>query len=154
MGQLLRVPKSLMPLAELAIFEGRAPTSSEYKTWVLGTEAVWEKGEVRIYVPAGFMTDFASIPWMFRWWQTGSVGPQRMGAYFHDWLYSSQEKYSRADADKIFRDVMEFAGGGGLRRWFRRWAMWSALRVGGWMAWRSNQAKLKELGPYWRQLTD
>jgi hypothetical protein len=152
MGRLLQVPKGLTPLAELALLEGRKPTGHEWKTWVLNTHAVWrENNGETIRVPDGFMTDFASIPFLFRWWQTGSVGPQRVAAYFHDWLYSSQTgRFSRKDSDRIFREVMKAAGGSGSKRY----AMWAALRVGGFMAWRSNQRKYKKLGPLWRQLQD
>jgi hypothetical protein len=150
MGRLLKVPDSLTPLAELAILDGREPTSSEWKTWVLESEAIWveKPGSSAIQVPAKFMTDFASIPWLFRWWQTGSVGPQRVAAYFHDWLYSSQSSFSRKHSDQVFREVMKELGS----KWLNYNAMYCALRVGGWMAWRSNQKKYKELGPYWRQL--
>lgn len=153
MGKLLKSPSILLPLAELALNNGRVPSKNEWKTWVLEREAIWEDGEGnRIVVPVGFMTDFASIPRAFRWWQTGSVGPQRVAAYFHDWLYSSQNEFNRKTADREFRKVMQFAGGKGVRKFVRRWLMWAALRVGGWMAWRSNQKKFRELGPDWRIL--
>ncbi len=150
MGIILELPKSLIPLAELALLEGRKPTKSEYKTWVLESEAVWiEPKGFAVRVPPGFMTDFASIPWIFRWWQTGSVGSQRVAAYFHDWLYSSQTSFTRKHSDVVFREVMKDAGANK----FRRWAMYLALRAGGGLAWRSNQKNLKEQGPYWRILS-
>lgn len=151
MGQYLKAPSLLLPLAELALNIGRTPTPKEWKTWVLEREAIWDDGDgIRVVVPVGFMTDFASIPRAFRWWQTGSVGPQRVAAYFHDWLYSSQNILDRRQSDDTFRKVMQMAGGKGF--FFRRWIMWGALRMGGWLAWRSNQAKLKDLGPQWRVL--
>lgn len=153
MSQYLKAPSLLLPLAELALNVGRTPTSKEWKTWVLEREAIWDNGDdIRIVVPIGFMTDFASIPRMFRWWQTGSVGPQRVAAYFHDWLYSSQSAIDRSRADRTFREVMRMAGGKGPFKFFRRWVMWAALRVGGWLAWRNNQDKLDRLGPRWRIL--
>lgn len=150
MTSLIEVPTSLTPLGELALLDGREPTKSEWKTWVLEGKAMWTDGDgVYIAVPSGFMTDFASIPWLFRWWQTGSTGPQRVAGYFHDWLYSEQSKYDRKYSDRVFRLVMEAAGGSA----FKRWAMYLALRLGGWAAWRSNQAKLEELGVGWRMLS-
>ncbi len=150
MSKILNVPTSLTPLGELILLEGREPTKGEWKTWVLESPAVWSDAARYVRVPEGFMTDFASIPFMFRWWQTGAVGPQRVAAYFHDWLYSEQSAIGRRKADQIFRDVMGDAGAGA----FRRWAMYLGLRVGGWLAWRSNQKKLAKLGAGWRMLSN
>lgn len=119
------------------------PTKSEYKTWVLEGEAIYDNGKRVVVVPDGFMTDFASIPWAFRWWQTGSVGPQRIGSYFHDYMYSGTDEYSRRESDLAFRKVMELVGSG-PRRFAQRWMMWAALRVGGILAYRSGQKKFKE----------
>lgn len=152
MARLIKVPTSLIPLAELAIWEGRTPTDHEYKTWVLESEAIFSHDGHAIVVPKGFMTDFASIPFFVRWWQTGGVGPQRIAAYFHDYLYAEQTSFTRRHSDRIFRLVMKVAADDSVRNKFRRWAMYLALRVGGWPAWRSNQKKLAELGHGWRTL--
>jgi hypothetical protein len=152
-GRLVKIPTSLTPLAELKMLNGVDPddlNSNDWKTWILEEEVIYSQGpgSPAIVVPVGFMTDFASIPRPFRNWQQGSVGPQRIGAYLHDWLYSSQSSLSRKHSDQIFRDAMDLAGA----RWFPRNAMYYALRVGGWFAWRSNQKKLKEQGLFWRHL--
>lgn len=155
MGYVVKFPSSLTPMAELKLLNGVAPSalrSSDWKTWVLEEAAVWQDEHEVVRVPEGFMTDFASIPWVFRWWQTGGTGPQRVAAYFHDYLYSSQSAIGRKESDRIFRQVMEDISGSGFRPWFRRWSMWLALRVGGWAAWRSNQKRLHEQGPEWRML--
>jgi len=146
---------NLTPMSAIATLAGRKPLKSEWKTWVLEEPAVWETDAGKfIVVPIGFMTDFASIPFFFRWWQTGSVGPQRTAAYFHDFLYSSQDQISRKEADGIFRDVMKEISTDSLRNKIRRNLMYSALRAGGWMAWRTNQKKYREHGPSWRVLSD
>lgn len=150
MGSVLSPPKSLTPLAELAILDGRVPSDHEWRTWVVEGTAKFNDGFVNVTVPSGFMTDFASIPWIFRWWQTGSTGPQRVGAYFHDFMYSGTGRYSRREADKAFRDVMAMVGRG-PRRWAQRWLMWAALRIGGWSAYRSGQKKYVA-NPSWRLL--
>lgn len=155
MGYLVTVPTSLTPMAELKLLDGVAPQAlrgSDWKTWVLETKAIWQDDWQVVTVPEGFMTDFASIPWMFRWWQTGGTGPQRIAAYFHDYLYSSQNVIDRRESDSIFRQVMDDADGDGFRKAFRRWAMWAALRVGGWPAWRSGQKKYRKYGSDWRIL--
>lgn len=134
---------------------GEEPTMSDYKTWILTGPAQWyDKDLGYITVPEGFMTDFASIPAVFRWWQTGGVGPQRIASYFHDYMYAEQVE-SRKAADRVFREVMEATKpiGGKMRdfrSWFRRWAMYLALRIGGWAAWRSNGKNFREQGSGWR----
>jgi len=152
MSKIVQIPTSLIPLAELAIMAGRTPTKNEWKTWVLESQAIFRHEETIVIVPEGFMTDFASIPFLFRWWQTGGTGPQRIAAYFHDYLYSEQHKLSRKQSDQIFRLVMKAAGNDKWRHAFRRWAMYLALRVGGFLAWRSNQKSLAEKGSGWRVL--
>ena len=152
MAKIVQTPTSLIPLAELAIMEGRVPTKSEWKTWVLESQAIFRHEGTTIIVPEGFMTDFASIPFLFRWWQTGGTGPQRIAAYFHDYLYAEQSKLNRRQADLVFRLVMGAATNDKWRHAFRRWAMYLALRVGGFLAWRSNQKNLEEKGAGWRIL--
>lgn len=155
MGYVVTIPSSLTPMAELKLLNGEAPTalrSHDWKTWVLEDEAVWQDSTHKVVVPAGFMTDFASIPWLFRWWQTGGTGPQRIAAYFHDYLYSSQDEINRKQSDWIFREVMEDVGRKTRRAAFRRNAMYLALRIGGWFAWRSGQKKFRDMGANWRTL--
>jgi hypothetical protein len=152
--QIVKLPTGLTPLAEMAIMQGRIPTDTDWKCWVLESDAVFRVDGQTITVPAGFMTDFASIPALFRWWQTGGTGPQRIAAYFHDWLYSEQSTLSRAESDRIYRLVMQVVADKRTRYLIRRWAMYLALRVGGFMAWKNNQKKLKELGPEWRMLKE
>lgn len=149
---LVKTPRSLAPLSALVLMDGGKPEGHEWKTWVLEGDAVWRDGWTVITVPEGFMTDFASIPFFARWWQTGSVGPQRIASYFHDWLYSSQSELNRRKSDQVFRDIMKEVVRDGWRFKFRRNVMYLALRIGGYPAWRSNQKKLKELGPRWRML--
>lgn len=143
MGITLKPPTSLTPLSALAILDGRTPSKHEWKTWVIEGGATYQTSELHLYVPDGFMTDFASIPWIFRWWQTGFEGPQRVAAYFHDFMYSGTSEYSRKLSDQVFRDVMKLIGRG-PRRFVQRWLMWAALRVGGWAAYRSGQKNYRQ----------
>ena len=155
MGYLIALPKSLSPVAELKLLNGDDPTllkSSDWKTWVLESEAVWVDESFKVVVPTGFMTDFASIPSVFRGWQTGSVGPHRIAAYFHDYLYSSTDQCTRKEADLLFKQIMDCIDNNSWRAKFRRNAMWLALRLGGYFAWRSGQKSFRDLGPHWRIL--
>lgn len=78
-----------------------------------------------ITVPAGFETDFASVPrWPLTFALLGSYG--HAAAVIHDWLYTSGE-LSRADADRVFHEALRSSG---IARW-RAWLMWGGVRVGG-----------------------
>ena len=77
-------------------------------------------------VPAGFTTDFASIPRLF-WSIVGHpAGQYAQAAVLHDWLYRTKA-VPRAEADRIFREAMEVLE---VPAW-QRWIMWSAVRVAG-----------------------
>jgi hypothetical protein len=76
-----------------------------------------------IVVPAGFVTDFASVPWFGRW----LFSPFDRGAkaaVVHDWLIE-QAIRSRRDADVIFREALGVLG---VAPW-RAWIMWAAVRL-------------------------
>ena len=80
----------------------------------------------RIYVvPAGFVTNFASIPRPARILITGH-GKERLAATLHDYLYFM--KYDRRHADKLFLKAMTSSGVNG----FLRHIMHKAVRIGGW----------------------
>jgi len=76
-------------------------------------------------VPAGFVTNFASIPRIARVLITGH-GKDRYAATLHDYLYSI--KYDRREADAIFLEAMEVCKVG----FFTRHAMHKAVRAAGW----------------------
>ena len=76
-------------------------------------------------MPRWFVTDLASIPWL--------VDPlfdsldHRKAGVIHDWIYCGQI-VSRAEADELFREMLEVLGVGVIKRNL----MYSGLRVGGW----------------------
>lgn len=87
-----------------------------------------------IVVPAGFVTDGASIPR----WAWSLVGGPMSGRYvwaavIHDYLYV-KHLVKRNVADWIFWDAMRVSG---VSFWKRR-AMHFAVRVGGWASFRRN----------------
>lgn len=63
-----------------------------------------EEAERIIRVPAGFVTDFASIPRFF-WRVLPPTGLYGKAAVIHDYLYRSHE-VSKEVADKVFREGM------------------------------------------------
>ncbi|MEQ1861883.1 MAG: DUF1353 domain-containing protein [Chthoniobacteraceae bacterium] len=92
-----------------------------------------------ITVPAGFVTDYASVPGPLQSF-AGKIGRQNRAAILHDWLYHTRgiprlgaipDTLTRAECDRIFRDVMKADG----VSWRLRWRMWLGVRLGGWAAW-------------------
>jgi hypothetical protein len=80
----------------------------------------------RIYVvPAGFVTNFASIPRPARILITGH-GKERLAATLHDYLYFM--KYDRKKADGIFLRAMKDS----KVNFIFRHIMHKSVRVGGW----------------------
>jgi len=86
-----------------------------------------------IRVPAGFVTDFASIP-RGLWNIFPPTGKYGKAAVIHDYIYvmggripGSSKVYTKLDADMIFRDAMKILG----VSWFVRNVMYMAVRIGG-----------------------
>lgn len=77
---------------------------------------------VRVQVPAGFRTDFASIPRVF-WRVFNPAGRWRRAALIHDYLYTVAANCPRFLADAIFRHVMEQDGVGKVARWLIYYAV-------------------------------
>lgn len=108
------------------------------KTWVLVRPFGYDRGVEgsgdRIQVEIGFMTDFASVPrplWVVlpKWGKYGNA------AVIHDWLYWSQKRLSRAEADHVFLEAMTVLG---VPAWQKHTMHW-AVRLFGWLAWWRNQ---------------
>lgn len=89
-----------------------------------------------IVAPAGFTCDLGSVPKVFR--SIIDKGDLRLaGPIFHDLIYRASgivqgHKFTRAEADLLFRIVMQARG----VKWLRRWTAWAAVRLFGWPAWR------------------
>lgn len=62
-----------------------------------------------VVVPAGFITDFASIPVALHWFIRPSHESIMRAAIVHDWLYSTHQT-SRGIADAMFEHVMRLDG--------------------------------------------
>ena len=101
------------------------------------------ESELIITVPVGFVTDFASIPWIF-WTFLPAWGRYGKAAVVHDYLYQQHAThlcenrwfvFSRKNADNIFYEAMLVSG---TRHWKAR-VMWLAVRLFAWLAWRRKQ---------------
>lgn len=87
----------------------------------------------RITVPAGFETDFASIPKLFRF-IIPMRGKHGSAAVVHDYLYLRGVK-TRKKADEIFLALMKYLK---VTKWKRR-IMYRAVRLFGWYAWKKGR---------------
>ena len=93
--------------------------------WELIKPLTYKGKDQTFTVPAGFRTDFASIPPALAW--LGSrYGVYSKAAILHDYLWVSKG-ISRSDVDGIFRRTMRELGVSFLRRWL----MWAAVRTSG-----------------------
>ncbi len=86
-----------------------------------------------IVVPAGFVTDFASVPRLpFVYWFTGGLA--QAPAALHDWLYRTRSiSVTRAQADAVLSEAMIARGYWKVRAWF----VWAGVRLGGASSYRS-----------------
>lgn len=84
-----------------------------------------------IEVPAGFQTDFNSVPrglWnFFPPWEYPEAG------VVHDYLYVTPGSITRREADAVHRRILELKG---CSRW-KRWAAWLGIRTFGRGYWNS-----------------
>ena len=105
----------------------RLAESFEYHLGELGSGVV-------IRVPAGFETDFASVPRLL-WPLLPPTGSYGKAAVLHDYLYATQQiagqPISRSRADEVFLEAMKVLGVRPLKRLLVYWG----VRVGGWVAW-------------------
>ena len=97
--------------------------------WELQHEVRYALPDGRVvYIPAGFNTDFASVPWFFRRIFQPATGKHRRGALVHDYIYRTvTEHYTKEEADQIFLDIMLEDG---YSSW-RAHTMYRAVKIGG-----------------------
>lgn len=112
---------------------------------------------LRLTVPAGVITDGASVPRIL-WSITGITpdGLHRPAALIHDWLYACRgivtvhrrwdgssvyepvwTVWSREQADRLFARILREVGVGK----FRRRLMYLGVRAGGWLPWQRTQPR-------------
>ena len=145
------LPKAYANLGETMAFaamqhvDALEPGRHEWKTWVTQGLLSFKLNGIRYVVPEGFMTDFSSVPRVFRWLFSPSGEPHQSAGLIHDVLYSSTH-VTRKDADLAFRAAARMMGQSGVGSQL----MYMALRVGGYPAWRANRKSLIEGGPRWR----
>ena len=98
--------------------------------WVVLNPLIYESLSGRSYgIPAGFITDLASIPALLRPLYSQNDA-SRKAAVLHDSRYCLKHG-DRKDADELFLEALERSGVGFLRRW----SMYAGVRAGGWIYW-------------------
>ena len=136
-------------LDEFPSFHGRLTWRplADGRAWVLTDVLRYlsSRGLV-VRVPAGFVTDFASVPRPL-WWWIPAWGRHGFAAVLHDWLYYCQVT-SRRMADDLFREAMAELGVGRAKRTL----MWLAVRGPGWFAWAANRRRTERLGDGWKMV--
>ncbi len=93
-------------------------------------------------VPAGFITDLASVPrFLPGLVQALFRGPLQTAsaAILHDWLYE-QGRVPRSEADALFWEALRAEG----ERPVGAWVMWAGVRLGGWFRWRQARSAVQE----------
>lgn len=88
-----------------------------------------------IYVPTGFITDFASVPRLF-WFILPPTGCYKAAALIHDYLYVTG-RYSKLKSDFIFYEGMKVLN---VEVW-KRVVMFVAVFIFGWFSWWNHRLK-------------
>jgi Protein of unknown function (DUF1353) len=98
------------------------------QTWAVVDPLVYRGNRDRFVVPAGFRTDFATVPRLVVW-LVPRFGAYTLAAILHDWLCTEGIRsgaVTSREADGLFRRVMRESGVPVLRRWL----MWCGVRWG------------------------
>jgi hypothetical protein len=114
---------------------------SDRQLYVLASELRYESdlfGE--IVVPAGFVTDFASIPRAALWYVDDDDPAILFASVVHDYLYTKKGDLgrgtnlilSRQNADEVLREAMLVSGA----RKAQAFVVYSAVRLGGGSHWK------------------
>lgn len=103
-------------------------TSANGNQWVLDRPLTYRGQRDRFVIPAGFRTDFATIPRLLTW-LVGRTGQHTLAVVLHDWLVTTgvdSGAVSHRDADGLLRRVLRETG----TPFVRRWLMWAGVRYG------------------------
>jgi len=108
------------------------------KEWIVAEDQTWRIGTTStlIVVPAGFVTDYASIPQALWSFGLSPHGKYSQAAIVHDYLYWTQE-CTREQADNLMAIAMMEEG----VNWRTIGAIYFGLRLGGGAAWKANAAE-------------
>lgn len=127
----------------LSELDARYIGEKDEELWELLVPFVYksEVAGITITVPAGFNTDFASVPRVpLAYWLTG--GRAKKAAVVHDYL-CVEKIVSREMADKVFLEAAELQG---VPQW-RRDIMWTAVRAYAVFSGKDSESEQKPIKP-------
>lgn len=107
------------------------------ETWRLDSDLVFFSEQLggKITVPAGFKTDFASVPRVpLAYLLYANRG--RKAAVVHDYLYR-YKLHDRKTCDAVFKEALAADGEG----FFVSWAMFTGVRLFGWKFYGASDGK-------------
>lgn len=95
--------------------------------WELVEPLVYHGATERWVIPAGFVSDFASVPGIVTW-LVPKTGRHTLAAVLHDFLCTEgiRQGLASRDADGLFRRAMREQGTPPVRRWLA----WCGVRLG------------------------
>lgn len=128
---ILKKRRSLVPPINPKAFTKLCLEDNGDETFTLEHDLAYTGDQFTVTVPAGFRTDFASVPRIF-WSIIAPYGAHGRASIVHDFMYATGGlggKHSRSDCDQIFLQAMRDSGVTPLRRG----AMWLAVRIAGWL---------------------
>jgi len=124
-----RQERSLFHEVDIGFPDGRTVDVRELDSrhWELLKQFEYVAQKDHYVISAGQPTDFASVPRIFVWF-IPTYGKYTKAAILHDYLcdLAKADKFSRRDADGVFRQAMRILDVAFLRRWI----MWAAVRWG------------------------
>ena len=134
-----------IPTKEAGIFKRIWIWFSTTRRWEVVEGYVYNYDGDNLLIPKGFVFDGASIPRLF-WAVLSPTGLLLIPGLFHDYgyrydyLWCDGQKWNdgagKAFWDKLFLEIGEEVNG----VHFANWIAWSALKIGGWVAWNNNQS--------------
>lgn len=103
-------------------------TSEDDPKFELYTDVEIIYGDFVVYIKKGFITDFGSVPKIFRGW-ISNVSVFDKAYLLHDYQYSKlcEQVISRQECDELLRKHLRFLG----MSWFDSYAVYYAVRIGG-----------------------
>lgn len=134
-----------------AISQAPAPPPSAASTpdaktrfWMLDKNMVWDIGntEESITVPAGFVTDYASIPQALWSFGLSPFDQYSRAAIIHDYLYWTQV-CTKPQSDRLLLIAMKESNVGK----FDEFAVYNGVVLGGQSSWDTNAKELREGWP-------
>lgn len=107
------------------------PTVKDGRRFILSEDfrVVIAEERIDVTVPAGFITDFNSVPRLLWVWFAPWECPE--AGVVHDFLYQYPGELSRGDVDTIHRKIMRLQH---IRASKAR-TVWLGIRAGGWKPW-------------------